>query len=268
MPSPLRLDRSLSRWAVVLIIAAVLFLSGCQARVVVDTTFEKDGSGVLAVALGLDEKAVAQIGDLDREVRLGDLTAAGWTVVPTTKAADGMTWMRASRPFTDIEDLNRSLADLTGPPAMFRDFRLEKDDSGTNVTYKASGVIDTTHGLDPFGDPQLAARLGGDAFGGRLAAAEETEGRPISEMVAFAVSGAFVDGSAQLVHPTLADSQPTTISFSLVEAKPATSLEGSAPVGVLALAGVLVVAMLAGARRKFAKAPALDEQTPPTRSAR
>ena len=82
-----------------LLTTVVVLLCSCQAKVAVDARVARDGSGTIAVGVGLDDAALRHAGDLDAEARLDDLTAAGWTVTKATKETDGFTWLRASKPF-------------------------------------------------------------------------------------------------------------------------------------------------------------------------
>jgi hypothetical protein len=229
---------------------ALVALAGCQVRVSVDTHVERDGSGVVTVGVGLDDKALARLGNLDQQVRVGDLAAAGWGVSGVEKASDGLTWLRASKRFGSLEELNAALAELTGEPAVFRDFRLVEEDAATAVVHRLTGTVDTTSGMARFADAQLGARLGGDPVAARVAAVEAEESRKVADMVSIDVT-ASLGGEAQQVHARLDDRAPVRIETFVRDAKPPTSLGGSAPLGAMAAAGVLVVAMLTVARRRF-----------------
>jgi hypothetical protein len=228
----------------------VLACAGCQMKLTVDTRVERDGSGVLVVGVGLDDKALARVGGLDQQVRVGDLAAAGWEVSRAEKAADGLTWLRASKPFASTAELNAVLAELTGEPALFRDFRLVEEDAATVVIHRLTGTVDLTRGMAAFSDAQLGSRLGGDPVAARVAAIEAAEGRKVADMVSVDVSAA-VDGVGQTRSVRLDEPAPAAIEAVARVAKPPTSLGGGAPLGAMAVAGVLVVAMLAGARRRF-----------------
>ena len=49
---------------------ACVVLAGCQVKVLVDTKVNRDGSGTITVSVGLDAAAVAQVGDLRRQLRV------------------------------------------------------------------------------------------------------------------------------------------------------------------------------------------------------
>jgi hypothetical protein len=230
---------------------AVVALAGCQVRVAVDARVEKDGHGVLVVGVGLDDKALSRVGDLDRQVRTGDLVQAGWEIGKAEKGPDGLTWLRATKRFGSVDELNRTLAELTGEPAMFRDFRLVEEDGGTALVHRLTGTVDATRGMAMFADPQLGARLGGDPVAARVAAIEFEEGKKAADMVGFDVDVALDGQAGPGWHPRLDDEAPTAVEVSVRDPKPPASVGGGAPIGAMAAAGAIVVVMLAGVRRRF-----------------
>ena len=82
-----------------LVVLVVLVASACQIRTEVTLDVEEDGSGVVGVAVALDDAAVQEVPGLEQELRLDDLEAASWTVSGPTIEADGLTWIRVSKPF-------------------------------------------------------------------------------------------------------------------------------------------------------------------------
>jgi hypothetical protein len=76
-----------------LVVALVVVLSACSAEATVTVRMHEDGSGVVAVRVVLDAAAVraAEVGGgtLAERVRTDDLTGAGWTVTPWTRAGGG-----------------------------------------------------------------------------------------------------------------------------------------------------------------------------------
>jgi hypothetical protein len=235
-----------------ILLAVVALACGCQAKVAVDAKVNPDGSGLLSFGVGLDDKALTYSGDPDRAFMLDDLPAAGWTVTKATKEADGLTWIRVSKPFANATELSSIMAELTGKDAMFRDFTFVAEDSPTSVTYHLKGTLDPTKGLAPASDPQLAAAIPNqDGFGGFVSKVEAQEGKPVSDMVSFDVTASVAGGPPQSYHPSLKDTAPTPVDVSTVVAKPPTEMIGWGAFVVGALAIGLVVVMLVGARRRF-----------------
>ena len=62
--------------------------------------------------------------DLAAELQVDDLRRAGWRIVGPRREADGLTWVRASHPFSTPAGARRVIAQLTGPGGPFRGFAL------------------------------------------------------------------------------------------------------------------------------------------------
>jgi hypothetical protein len=231
----------------------VMAAAGCQVKVAVHTQVGKDGRGTVTVGVGLDDKALSRAGNLDTEAKTDDLVAAGWTVGKATKEADGLTWIRVSKDFRDATELNQIMADIAGP-GMFRDFTFETTETDAETDYRLNGTVDASKGLAPFSDPELTAKLNGDPFGGNIQAIEADEGRPIADMVSFDVSASVVQGPVQVFHPTLRDTQPTPVDIVMIEPKPPPLAQSVGLLVVIGVAGIFVVIMLIGVRRRFRRA--------------
>ena len=121
---------------------------------------DRDGGGFIRAALGLDDEALRQLGDPATELRLDDLREAGWAVAAPAKEADGLTWVRLSKPFADADHAGRVAAELSGPGGPFREFRLERRRSLLRTTTAFSGVVDLTAGLAGLYDQGLQDALG------------------------------------------------------------------------------------------------------------
>jgi hypothetical protein len=241
------------RRALVTLIAAflVLALSGCQVKVAVDTQVNKDGSGTVKVSVGLDDKALQRLGDPSTAIKLDDMKAAGWVVEPPAKEADGLTWIRGTRPFANAAELTTVMEQLTAPPSMFTGYSFATTENDESTTYTLKGTIDPSKGVASFGDADLAAKLNGDAFGGNLAVIEAEEGKPIADMVNITVTATVADGAAKSYPVTLKDKQPTAVDVATVEMKPPPVLASIGIYAAVLLGVVLIVVMLVGARRRY-----------------
>ncbi len=133
---------------------------GCQVVLSTGIEARRDGSGLVRAAVGLDEEALRELGDPTTELRLDDLRQAGWEVAAPAKEADGLTWVRLAKPFTDADGAARVAAELSGPYGPFRDFRLERDHSLIRTTTRFSGLVDLTGGLGGLTDQGLRDALG------------------------------------------------------------------------------------------------------------
>ena len=144
--------------------AAVLMLAGtgCQFTLVAGIDARPDGSGRVRASLGLDAEALREIGDLAGLLRVDDLRQAGWQVEGPKAEDDGLTWVRASKPFDGPGEAERAMAQLSGPGGPFRDFRLTRSGSLLRTRTAFTGTVDLSTGLAGLTDPELLERLGGD----------------------------------------------------------------------------------------------------------
>jgi hypothetical protein len=195
-----------------LVVVAAVVLAGCQLDVHVDVVMEPDGSGIVTVAVLVDDDALARVGNLESQLRVDDLRASGWNVLEPARA-DAATSIRAVKSFATPAEGSQILDELTGPDGPFRDFDLRVDEGVLGTEYSITGTVDLTGGPHAFGDDELRAALGGDPFGDTVARIEQDEGRPVAEMVDFRVTVA-VPGESQVYTPSFADEQATSIDVS------------------------------------------------------
>jgi hypothetical protein len=198
-----------------LAVLAVLVAAGCQVRTVVTVSMQKDGSGTVDVAVGLDAEAVAKVPDLDgsgasdtadlvKLVRVDVLTAAGWTFgEPSAPDVEGFVWLAATKPFATPAEATQILAELTGSEGGLRDLQVERDASYGVTKYAFSGVADLSGGLEAFGDQGLATALDGEPLGQDAAAIEQRLGQPLAEMVKLSVQVELPGGTAESWDPEL-----------------------------------------------------------------
>jgi len=135
----------------------------CRADVAVDVHVEPDGSGVVGVAVELDQEAAEQILDLDREtgggIPLADLAESGWQVEPPAVRPNGTVFIEAEKAFGTTSQFSEIMNELSGPNGITRDFVLSRTQSFGRLDYTVSGVLDTTNGFSSFTDPELETAL-------------------------------------------------------------------------------------------------------------
>lgn len=262
-----RPPRARAPWWVLAAVGALLVLaSGCQVKVAVDTKVAEDGSGTVTVSVGFDEAALARLREREPDLRLDDLRQAGWEVdaaaltvdVPappssTPGGADGFAWIRATKAFSSPEQLAAVLAEIdAGPDRLFSDVEFQRVETEDDITYHLTGQVDLSKGLATFAEADVAAQLGGDPFGGNVAAIEAAEGKPVSEMVSFEVTTSVAGGPPATLRPALTDTAAQAIDVSTVELKPP-SFAARFAVGAAIVVGiVLVILALVGVRRRMA----------------
>lgn len=230
--------------AIALVLVGVC--SACELRADVRIEAQPDGTGVVTVATGFDDEALARLGDPASRLRLDDLRQAGWAVTGPERRDDGFTWVQASKAFTSVEDARLVVVEAVGDSAMVRDLDLVHSETDKADLYRMTGTVDLSRGLDAFADPGLADALGGDPFGGLLAQVEADEGRSVAEMVDVRVV-ASVGDQVQVLAPELGGAAQQ-IDVTKQVAKP-TSVVVWVGLGVL-VAGVLGAILLV-ARRRF-----------------
>jgi hypothetical protein len=151
----------MSRARLALLVAVLAWATAaCQVTLATGIEVARDGSGRVTAGVGLDADALAEVGDPATAIGVDDLRRAGWEVVGPRKEGDGLTWVRASKPFADPGQAAAVLAELSGPDGPFRDFRLARTKSLTRSTTTFTGTVDLSRGLTGLSDPELAAALG------------------------------------------------------------------------------------------------------------
>jgi hypothetical protein len=222
-------------------VLALVLLTGCQVDLHVDVQVNTDGSGSVTVAAGLDDGALARVGNLQQQLRVDDLEAAGWAVTAPTVEGD-RTWVRASKSFSTPEEGTAVLAELTGPQGPFHDFVVKVDDGAFGTDYGVHGVVDLTGGPAAFGDQELTTLLGGDPFGGTLTSIERAEGRSVADMVDFQVSVSLPGaGTPTVYRPSFGDEAATQVAVSSSQRSGAATVAIWALLGLVAIVGVVVL---------------------------
>jgi len=156
---------AMSRRLLVLVALVGWMATACQADLVAGVDVNRDGSGQVSAGIGFDADALKEVGDLSSTLRLDDLRQAGWNVAGPRREGDGLTWIRATKPFTDADQATATMAQLAGAGGPFRDFRLTRTKSLTRSRVTFTGVLDLTKGLSGLSDPDLTASVGDVGLG-------------------------------------------------------------------------------------------------------
>ncbi|MGH9177912.1 MAG: hypothetical protein ACRD0N_05085 [Acidimicrobiales bacterium] len=166
-------------------LAALVLLAGCRVDVSVRVEADAGGAGWVRATVDLDEEAAAVIEDLAGQLRVDDLTAAGWVVEGPTAMTGGGTRLRASKRFVTPEGANRALRELGGPSGPLASLRLTVDRGSWTTESSLRGRVDLSGGLAAFGDEALAGLLGNPTLGLDPAELERELGRPLDEVFTF-----------------------------------------------------------------------------------
>ncbi|MEC9000906.1 MAG: HAD-IA family hydrolase [Actinomycetota bacterium] len=149
--------------AVTLIGVLVGTLAACRVDATVTVDVADDGTGTVAVDVVADAAAVDALGSLDERVRTDDLLAAGWQIDGPTTEDTGVGRVTATKAFDHPDRLPVVLAEVLGPTAV-SDVRLDRRREFAKTTWRLSGTIDLSGGLDLLADDDLAVALDGLPF--------------------------------------------------------------------------------------------------------
>lgn len=137
-----------------------------------DVDVEADGAGTVRAGVGLDDQALASVGDLRKILVVDDLRRAGWAVTSPQRDAEGTTWVRASKGFGDSEGATLVMAELGG---LFGGAVLQGRRSVLRASNSFRATVDLSRGLEAFTDADLTATVGpaiGDSEAARALAGQ------------------------------------------------------------------------------------------------
>jgi hypothetical protein len=231
-----------------LVLAVVL--AGCQVRTEVDVAVRDDGSGTVTVAVRLDADAVARVPQLERELRLDDLRAAGWTVTGPAEATDGSVTVVVTKPFSTPAEAEVVLGEVAGP--LLGDVSVTRDRSFARSSYAFGASADLAGGLEAFGDERLAALLDGEPLGEDVAAIEERIGVALEDAFTFRVTARLPGGSVESWEVPLGGPPVAMAASSSTVRTGSVVLVAVAVVAALAAVAVLVAP---GRRRRGRRRP-------------
>ncbi|HEV2309344.1 MAG TPA: hypothetical protein VGU73_02380, partial [Acidimicrobiia bacterium] len=153
------------RWAL-LAVGLVVLLAGCSTRATLTVTVHPDGSGTVALRVALDATAVqaAQAGGtpLAQEVRLTDLSAAGWRVGRWVQAKDGSASIVVTKAFQNTGQVAAIARELSGPQGPLHDLRASHQSKWLGLAHTSTldGTVDLRDARSGItADPALLAVL-------------------------------------------------------------------------------------------------------------
>jgi len=242
----------MSRRLLPLLLAAVAWATAaCQVTLSAGIDVGRDGSGRVTAAVGLDAEAVTELGDPATALRVDDLRQAGWEVEPPRTEDDGLTWVRASKPFAGPEQAAAVLAELNGPDGPFRDLRIVRTKSLTRSRTTFTGTLDLSRGLAGLSDPELATALGDVDLGLDLESLRRRFGEELARTVKVQVTAGLPgdmttnaperDGGRALWAPQLGETVQLEASSEAFRVDPLLPAVGGAVLVVLVVVVVLAV---------------------------
>lgn len=260
----------IARFRLLLIAACVALLAAaCQVGVDVEIIVAEDGSGLVVVGVSLDDEALDQIeGDPEDLLVVDDMEEAGWVVTGPEVEEDGLTWIRASKPFDAAEELTPIMEEIAGPDGAFRDFVLLREKAFAELEFTVTGVVDLTGGPTAFSDAGVAAVLGDDDVEARIAELEEEFG-PVEDNVSVTVKvdlpggaqGEAAEGGGAVWVVSFDDPEPTQVGASASDENVSAKLWrwiGIAALILFAIAAVIQLVSWLLERRAKKRAPAMQ----------
>ncbi len=189
-----------------LFVAALTVLAGCQADVMLRIEVEEDGGGYVQVNVRLDPEAASRTVLFDEPPLVEDLKAAGWQVIPPTPQPDGAYLMIFSKAFSQPDQLAGVLEEVAGKDGPLSGFTLTREKSFARRTWELRGTVDLTRGLASLSDAELTELLGGNPLGYPQSDLDvSAAGKPLETVVGVTVvammPGDLGNHNGQLVQP-------------------------------------------------------------------
>ncbi len=169
--------------------ALALALAGaCKVDTSVEVRARPDGTGEVKVSALMDRRAAQALGDLDTQLALDDLRAAGWQVRGPEENHQGGAEIEVRRRFDSPAQARRLLDQVGGPEGAFKGFELEQRRTFLRIETSVRGTIDLSGGIESFSDAQLTELLGGQPLGVTPQQLEQRLGVPIDHAFALQVA--------------------------------------------------------------------------------
>ncbi len=170
---------------------ALVLLVGCKADAFLEIHVAEAGDGTVYVAVALDPDAANRT--VLYETRAGgvlpleDLRAAGWRVTGPTQESDGRSWIRAAKPFSQLDQLSAVVDEVAGVDGPLRNFAVQHSSGDRQRSWRFSGTVDLTKGLAALSDDAVAAAFGGQALGQPAESFASQLGSPLEHLVSINV---------------------------------------------------------------------------------
>jgi len=174
-------------------IAILLITSACRVDTTVQVVVGPDGAGEVVVVVDADAEAAEHLAGSSDELKLDDLTKAGWTVERLELGA-GLRLV-VSKPFPTADALPAVVGEIFGPGVVIRDVSLDRQHDFSLVGLDAATTafdlrleVDPSPDLSVLGDSDLARQLGGLPIGRDLSQAEVEAGGSFADALGLSVT--------------------------------------------------------------------------------
>jgi hypothetical protein len=236
------------------VVVCLFVLAGCKVDADITVTMKPDGSGTIDTFITLDAEAVARVEvagrTLDTAFPLDDLKAAGWTISPWTRGADGAATLRLQHDFAGEKELDQRITELVGPTKLLRDPRLIRRRGVLRSHDELALTADLRHpstGIQQ--DPALVAGL--QAAGLDVATLDQQLATELGEALSVSVTVKAPGNKEETVQVLAGEQETATAARSQFNTS---RLALFAIAGILAFLGVLLyLSASIGARRERAR---------------
>lgn len=143
--------------------AACLVLASCRVDTGIGLSVGADGSGTVTVTVTADADVVRAAPSLKSDLRVDDLTSAGWKVVPADTDTGGLT-VEFSHPFNTPEEATALLGEVNGARGPLKNLVLARSGKVSNSTFTLTGTLEVNGGLEAFADDAALKLLGGAPY--------------------------------------------------------------------------------------------------------
>ncbi|HEX9683854.1 MAG TPA: hypothetical protein VGA13_12290 [Acidimicrobiales bacterium] len=130
------------RGAVAFVTLLAALTAACEVRVDVAVSADVDGSGEVSLAVGLDDESVVAVGDLADLLDVADLVDAGWSVEGPRRTDDDLTWVRATKPFSDPAEASAVMNEISGADGPVRELALTPSSSLLRRSIRLDATVD------------------------------------------------------------------------------------------------------------------------------
>ena len=193
-------------WRRLVIAAAAVVMTACRVDVAVDVTMEQNGSGEITVTVTADADLVQQAPGLAGDLRLDDLTRAGWTTDGPVGTSDGGLSIELQHTFDTPEQATALVASLNGPNGPFEAVLFTRVAHKTSIEYHIAGRA-RVDGLSGFADPELLDAVGATPYAADIEAADLTPDEALGLTFTVTLPG--------LVDETTADADQTPLTWTI-----------------------------------------------------
>ena len=191
--------------AVVAPLAAIV-MTACRVDVAVDVTMNQNGSGTITVAVTADQQLVQQAPGLAGDLRLDDLTRAGWTTDGPIGTPDGGLSIELRHTFDTPEQATALVASLNGPNGPFRAVLFTRQAHERSIEYRVDGRA-RVDGVTGFADPELLDAVGATPYAAEIESADMTPDEAIGLTFTVILPG--------LVDETTAEAEQSPLSWTI-----------------------------------------------------